>query len=210
MTASILPTGNELVPAGGPVPAGKNVEYNGVMMAAQVKMMGGEPRLYPITRDNPAALTAVINDALAGADIVILNGGSSKGSDDRALEVLATIGEILVYEVDYGPGRHTSMTVAGTKPIVGAVGPTVGAEYAVEWYVRPLINKYLSQPTPEPRRLRVKLQEDFPAVKVNFYARLQLDRQADGYVAQRVRNVMPLASQLLAPAVLYIPAAGPG
>jgi molybdopterin molybdotransferase len=73
---------------------------------------------------------------------------------------LEAIGEVLVYEVDYGLGKHTTLTVAGSKPIVGTVGPTVGAEYAVEWYVWPLINKYLSQPNIRPHKLRVKLLED--------------------------------------------------
>ena len=202
---AILPTGNELVPVGESVPRGKNVEYNGIMMEAQIKTMGGDPRLYPITRDNPEDLATVIKDALDWADIVILNGGSSKGSDDRALDVLATIGEILVYEVDYGPGKHTSMTIAGTKPIVGTVGPTVGAEYAVEWYVWPLLGECLFQPTSEPGRVQVKLREDIPSSTIGFYTRLKLE-QVDGvYWAKQIKGFMPLASHMLAQAVLYIP-----
>lgn len=204
---AILPTGNELVPPGVRPPRGKNVESNGTMMEAQVKILGAEPRLYPITPDNPDELIRVLQDALAWADIVILNGGTSKGSDDRAIEVLETIGEILVYEVDYGPGKHTTFTVAGSKPIVGAVGPTIGAEYAVEWYVGPLINKYLCQPNIAPRRLKVKLQEDLVArMSFDFYTRLMVLQGEEGYVAKLAgaRNG-PIAKALMANAYLRIP-----
>ena len=203
---AILPTGNELVPAGCTPPRGKNVESNGTMIEAYVKMMGGEPRLFPITRDDPDELFKIINAALDWADIVILNGGTSKGSDDRAIEVQETIGKILVYEVDYGPGKHTTMTVAGSKLIVGTVGPTIGAVYAVEWYVSPLINKYLSQPTAEPQRLKVTLAEEIvlPA-PIDVYARMQVRRTGEAYEAIRVNPAGPLAKQMMANAYMLIP-----
>ncbi len=209
---AILPTGNELVPAGCKPPRGKNVESNGTMVEAGVKMLGGEPRPYPITLDNPDDLRSVINDALEWADIVVLIGGSSKGNDDRAIEVLETIGEVLVYEGDYGPGKHTTMTIAGTTPIVGAVGPTIGAEYAVEWYIAPLINKYLSQPTVEPRRLPVQLLEDIHTpMPFDFYLRMNVQKLAGSYAAKLASaHTASLARLLLANAILRVPGDVPG
>lgn len=203
---AILPTGNELVPAGCIPPRGKTVESNGTMIEAHIKRMGGEPRLFPITRDDSDELIKIVNDALDWADIIILNGGTSKGSDDRAIEVLETIGEILVYEVDYGPGRHTTMTIVGNKPIVGTVGPTIGAEYAVEWYVGPLINKYFSQPTVEPRKLKVTLAEKISVLAVtDLYARMQVRRNDRTYEARRVTPVASLEKQMMANAYMCIP-----
>ena len=40
------------------------------MIEAQVKMLGGEPGLYPISSDDPDDLRGVLNDALGWADIV--------------------------------------------------------------------------------------------------------------------------------------------
>lgn len=203
---AILPTGNELVPAGTQPPRGKNVEYNGMMIKAQVESMGAEAKLYPITRDNPEDLIKVIENALAWADIVILNGGSSKGSDDRAIEVLESVGEVLVYEVAYGPGKHTTMTIAGHKPIVGTVGPTIGAEYAVDWYVAPLINKYLHQPTVKPRQLKVKLLKEIKApMPFDFYARMEVKPIEGGFAAKQIGKSAPLVQQMMADAVLHIP-----
>lgn len=203
---AILPTGNELVPAGHKLPRGKIVESNGILIESQVKIMGAEPRLYPITRDNPAELLKVLKDALSWADIIILNGGSSKGSDDRSIEVLETIGQIMVYEVDYGPGRHTTMTMVGDKPILGAVGPTMGAEYAIEWYVGPLINKYLYQPNIEPKKLKVKLLENISiSLPFDLYIKLEVKRVNGLYIAKRIERSACMATQMMSNAYLCIP-----
>ncbi|WP_308893724.1 molybdopterin molybdotransferase MoeA [Candidatus Desulfosporosinus nitrosoreducens] len=199
---AVLPTGNELVPVGSKPPRGKTVESNGIMMEAQIKIMGGEPHLYPIIRDDPNELVKALRDALAWADMVILNGGSSKGTDDRALEVLETVGEILVYEMNSGPGKHTTLTIAGSKPIVGTVGPTIGAVYAMEWFVRPLICKYLFQPMIEPERLKVKLLDDIPAAME--FAWLEV-RQINGfYAAKQIGRLAPLSRQLQSNATLIM------
>ena len=49
---AILPTGTELVPIGSKLEAGDILEYNSIVMAAQVKGMGGEPTRFPITKDD--------------------------------------------------------------------------------------------------------------------------------------------------------------
>ena len=46
---AILPTGTELVPIGSSLKAGDILEYNSLVIAAQIKSMGGEPTRYPIT-----------------------------------------------------------------------------------------------------------------------------------------------------------------
>ena len=49
---AILPTGTELVPIGSDLKAGDILEYNSLVLAAQIKSMGGEPTRFPITRDD--------------------------------------------------------------------------------------------------------------------------------------------------------------
>lgn len=177
-----------------------------MMIKAQVESVGAEAKLYPITRDNPQDLIEIIQNALAWADILILNGGSSKGSDDRAIEVLESVGEVLVYEAAYGPGKHTTMTIAGHKPIVGTVGPTIGAEYAVDWYVKALINKYLHQPMLEPPHLKVKLLDDIMApMPFDFYARMEITPIEGGFAGKQIGKSASLAQQMMADAVLHIP-----
>ena len=47
---AILPTGNELVPLGSKLKAGEILEYNSLVLAAQVKTWGGEPVRFQLPR----------------------------------------------------------------------------------------------------------------------------------------------------------------
>src|SRR5512134_683897 len=49
---AILPTGTELVPLGSRLKAGDILEYNSLVLAAQIKAMGGKPTRYSITKDD--------------------------------------------------------------------------------------------------------------------------------------------------------------
>lgn len=180
---AIIPTGNELVRRDVPLPAGKNVESNGILIQAKALLWGAQPLLYDIVPDDPALLADTVRDALGQADIVVLNAGSSKGTDDFTIEVLEQVGEILAHEAEHGPGRHTSFTIAGGKPIIGIVGPPIGADYTADWYVLPLINQYLFQPTVSLPKLEVKLTAPVASKgSSDFYVRLIVKRKGGDYV----------------------------
>lgn len=209
----IVPTGNELVKASvRPMPRGMNIESNSVMMAAQLELMGAEPSVHNIICDDPEAIEAGVRMALEDADIVITNGGTSKGTGDWAAEVFGRLGRILVREVDYGPGKHTMMAVADGKPIVGAVGPTIGAECAVEWYVRPLVEKYYGASWVRPRKMSVRLTEDIPipvsrasGEPISVYRWFGLSKTADGYDAAPMPQDADASQRMLAPIYVSVP-----
>ena len=180
---AFIPTGNELSPAGNTPPRGKNVESNSVMLDAYIRKWGGEPLVYPIIRDVPADIAAALDDALIKADIVILNAGSSKGSDDYTVRALQSVGQVLTYMVDHGPGHHTSVTIARGKPILGLVGPSGGAKMTAEFYLQPLVNHFLMQKNPEPQKLKAELLHDITVGQsVNFYAPAMVKKQQGKYV----------------------------
>ena len=61
------------------------------------------------------------------------------------------------------------------------VGPTGGAELTAEWYLRPLIDKYLHRPSVAPLRLTVELMEQTKAhVPFDFFMPLTVYRRAYG------------------------------
>src|SRR5512146_795488 len=84
----ILPTGTELVPIGQPVKRGDIIEYNSLVLAAQVAGWGGEPVRFPITADNYPAICENVTRAAQNCDLVLLNAGSSAGSEDFSARVV--------------------------------------------------------------------------------------------------------------------------
>jgi molybdopterin molybdotransferase len=154
---SFIPTGNELVPPDAELPARKNVDANSTLIRGKLSEAGAEGHIYPIVRDDRDALRAALADAIAKSDIVIINGGSSKGTDDNSHEVLAELGEVLNHQVDTGPGKHTSYSVVKGKPVIGLSGPTVCCDYTFDWYVRPLIDRFLGRPDTVFPTIRAKM-----------------------------------------------------
>lgn len=155
----IIPSGNELVPYNMKLPEGKNVESNSIMLSSKVLEWGGIPIVYPIIPDDPDALLKTLLDAVEKTDIVFFNAGSSKGTDDYAVQTLSGAGKIFFKRVAYGPGHHTSFAISGNTPVLGLVGPPIGADFGADWFGLPLIQKFLHQPVTKMTKLKVTVAE---------------------------------------------------
>jgi putative molybdopterin biosynthesis protein len=170
---AILPTGTELVPIGGKLKAGDILEYNSLVMAAQIKSMGGEPTRYPIIKDDFDLICERVQVAAQTHDLVLLNAGSSAGAEDFSARVVEKLGTLLVHGVAVRPGHPVILGViarsgargATTKqsqnneeiasgnerprndmvPIVGVPGYPVSAALTIDIFVEPLIAKWLGR-----------------------------------------------------------------
>ncbi len=158
---AILPTGSELKPIGAPLAAGDIIEYNSLVMAAQVRERGALPTRFPITPDDFALLVERVRDAARSHDLVLLNAGSSAGSEDFSARVVQTLGELLVHGVAVRPGHPVilgMLRVDGRAvPIVGVPGYPVSAALTVEIFVLPLLARWQGRPAPSRPTLAAQL-----------------------------------------------------
>lgn len=159
---AFIPTGDELVAPGGPIEAGRNIETNSILARAKVEKWGGVPMVFDIVPDDPEQIKAAIRRACAMADIVVLNAGSSKGSEDWNCEQMEELGEVLCHETNHGPGHHSSYALIDGTPVVGISGPPAGASFTLNFYLRPLMMQFLGR-APEPERIPVRLAAPFPS-----------------------------------------------
>jgi putative molybdopterin biosynthesis protein len=154
---AIIPTGDELVPPGSIAKKGEIVEFNGTVIAAYLREWGAEPVLHEIVRDKPELLERAVKEALQACDIVLINAGSSAGRDDYSVHVIKTLGKVLAHGVSTRPGKPVVLGMAAGKPVIGLPGYPVSAYLALDWFVRPLICKFLHQAEPQTPRLQVTL-----------------------------------------------------
>ena len=156
---AILPTGTELVPIGSDLKAGDILEYNSLVLAAQVQSMGGEPMRYPITKDDFDLICQRVQDAAQTHDLVLLNAGSSAGAEDFSAKVVEKLGMLLVHGVAVRPGhpvilgmvdRRSGTTLESKIPIIGVPGYPVSAALTIDIFVEPLIATWLGR---RPREL---------------------------------------------------------
>ncbi len=148
---AILPTGTELVPIGSKLKAGDILEYNSLVIAAQIKAMGGEPTRYSITKDDFELIAARVAEAAQSHDLVLLNAGSSAGAEDFSAGVVEKLGTLLVHGVAVRPGHPVILGVLASPdsnrqiPIVGVPGYPVSAALTVDIFVEPLLAQWLGR-----------------------------------------------------------------
>jgi len=141
---SVLPTGTELVEVGTTVKRGDIIEYNSMVLAAQIKKWGGEATRFPITKDNFDNLCENVLNAADDSDLILLNAGSSAGEEDFSAKVIETLGEVFVHGIAVRPGHPVIMGMIYNRkqkavPIIGVPGYPVSAALTGEIFVKPLI-----------------------------------------------------------------------
>jgi putative molybdopterin biosynthesis protein len=161
---AILPTGTELVPIGSKLKSGDILEYNSLVIAAQIKQMGGEPTRYPITKDDFDLICQQVAEAAETHDLVLLNAGSSAGAEDFSAKVVEKLGTLLVHGVAVRPGHPVILGLINRKskivnrksedlipdtshltPIIGVPGYPVSAALTVDIFVESIIAKWLGR-----------------------------------------------------------------
>jgi molybdopterin molybdotransferase/putative molybdopterin biosynthesis protein len=136
---AFIPTGSELVELGRAPERGQTIDSNSVMVAAMLDEMGAEAMMLPIVRDSRTELAEALDKALAAADIVILNAGSSKGGEDYNAALLAERGESVCHWVAAAPGRPFAAAIIEGKPVLNIPGPPMATYYVMDWCTRPLV-----------------------------------------------------------------------
>lgn len=152
---AIQPTGSELVQPGDPLVPGAIIESNGLVLAAQVRAWGGEPLRLPPVPDERAVIRAAVERAAVGADLILINAGSSAGSEDHTAAVVDSLGDLLVHGVAVRPGHPVvlgMLHVQGRRvPAIGVPGYPVSAALTGEIFVKPLLARWLGiVPAPPP------------------------------------------------------------
>jgi putative molybdopterin biosynthesis protein len=158
---AIIPTGTELVPIGQPVQAGDIIEYNSLVLAAQVDAWGGEAKRYPITLDQIELICNRVAEAAHDNDLVLLNAGSSAGAEDFSASVIECMGKVLVHGVAVRPGHPVILGMLDVEgksvPVIGVPGYPVSAALTGEIFVEPLLARWTGRKAYQPVTVQAKL-----------------------------------------------------
>ncbi len=156
----VISTGNELVEPSEKASGPKIRNSNGWQLAAQVEEMGCLAKNYGIAEDTEEALNAVVSQAIAENDVLLLSGGVSMGDYDLVPGILRENGiELLFTKVAIKPGRPSTFGVGETTRCFALPGNPVSTFIQFEMLVKPALFKMMGHDY-RPTVVKAKVQRD--------------------------------------------------
>jgi putative molybdopterin biosynthesis protein len=150
---AVLSTGDELVAPCGVLGPARVYDSNGAIIAAAVVEAGGEPVAFGAFPDDEVALELAMRTALEACDIVVLSGGTSKGTGDLSHRIVAKLGAILVHGVALRPGKPLCLAVIDGKPLAVLPGFPTSAIFTFHAFVAPVIRARAGLPAEAARTI---------------------------------------------------------
>jgi len=155
---AILSTGDELVAPGVPLGPGQIPDANGPLLAAAVVEAGGEVVGPARVGDDAAAIERAVEEATAGADLLVVSGGVSVGRYDHVRGVLERAGTLDFWRIAIQPGKPLAFGKVAGRPVFGLPGNPVSALVTFELFARPLIRAMLGMPGEGRQHLPVRFR----------------------------------------------------
>lgn len=179
----IIPTGTEIVEPYEDPQEGDIIESNSRMFEAMVRENGGIPHRYDIVPDDYEAIKNSVLKALDENDMVLVNAGSSAGTEDYTVHILREIGEVFVHGVAMKPGKPVILAKAKGKPVIGIPGYPVSAYLAVETFVYPVLQMFTGIRENGGRNIEAVLSRRLvSSLKHREYVRVRVGRVGNRYV----------------------------
>lgn len=136
---SIIPTGTEIIMPHENPKEGDIIDSNSGMIAAMVTESGGVPYRCSIVPDDYQKIKETVLQETERSDMVIINAGSSAGTEDYTVHVLREIGQVIVHGVAMKPGKPVILAIVQGKPVIGLPGYPVSAYLAFENFAEPVL-----------------------------------------------------------------------
>ncbi len=180
----ILPTGTEIVEPDQQAGEGNILESNSRMFEAMVTEGGGLPMRHAIVEDDYEKIRRAVLELLEQNDIVLVNAGSSAGTEDYTVHILREIGEVLIHGVAIKPGKPVILARVDHKPVIGLPGYPVSAYIDFVNFVEPVMRLYTGERKSESRRVQAVLSKRLvSSLKHREYVRVKVGKVGEKLVA---------------------------
>ncbi len=204
----LIPTGSELVTADTAPEPGQIIEYNSLVLSAQIESWGGKTHIAEIVPDEREKLIAAVEWAIdQQPDLVLMLSGSSAGSKDFTAGVIGNLGDLRVHGVAVRPGHPVIIGTAQQTPIIGVPGYPVSAALTGEIFIRPLIAQWLGQRKPTAPTVPAKMtRKQLSPTGDDDYVRVTVAKVGDNYLATPIgKGAGVITSLVRADGLAHIP-----
>jgi putative molybdopterin biosynthesis protein len=213
---AIIPTGTEIiepekVKEHPPVPP-EIIEYNSAMLQGLAADLNIETIRFPIVKDDLETIRKALYDASLLSDIVVINAGAGKGSEDYTFEAIKSLGEVLVNGAAIKPGKPVIMGIINNKPVFGIPGYPVSAYITFQLFVRPVIARLSAMTANAGEEIQAVISRQIASsLGIDEFIRVKVGVVGDKQIATPVgRGAGLLMSLVRADGIIKIPADSEG
>jgi molybdopterin molybdotransferase len=148
----LIVTGDEIVDPGEPKGIHQIYDANSAMLRAVVARDGGVIERRCKLIDDPAAIREAL--AAPGADVILVSGGSSVGTEDHAPRLLAGLGELAIHGVAMRPSSPAGLGRIGDTLVFLLPGNPVSCLCAYDFFAGRAIRLLGGRPPGWPHRTK--------------------------------------------------------
>ena len=173
--ARLVVTGDELLPAGSRPTGVRIVDSNSVVLRALLARDGAEWLPFEILPDRPGRIREALS--AGGADVILVSGGSSVGSEDHAPRLVSELGKLHFHGVSMRPSSPAGVGSIGEALVFLLPGNPVSCLCAYEFFAGPTVRGLGGRSRAWPhRRVRLPLSRKISsAVGRTDYVRVSLE-----------------------------------
>ena len=183
-TVAIFPTGSEIIEPTEIPKEGDILESNSRMFENMVTVEGGLAQRFPPVEDDYEKIKEKVAAAAGDFDIVIVNAGSSAGTEDFTVKVLRELGTVLVHGVAIKPGKPVILAIVNDKPVIGLPGYPVSAYIGFENFVSPVLALYTNREAKKRETVEAVVSRRIvSSLKHREYVRVKVGRVGEKLVA---------------------------
>ncbi len=181
---AIFPTGTEIIEPEDKPEDGSIIESNSRMFENMVTVAGGVGHRFPAIPDDYDRIRDKVAEAVDKFDMVIINAGSSAGTEDYTVHVLRELGEVIVHGVSIKPGKPVILAIVNGKPVIGLPGYPVSAYIGFENFVTPVLQMMARRPERLTETLEAHVSKRLvSSLKHKEYVRVKVGKVGDKFVA---------------------------
>jgi molybdopterin molybdotransferase len=200
---ALMSSGDEIVPIDQEPPPGCVRDVNRYALGAMIREAHAKEVWLGIAPDRLDALSALIDQALRTADLVVISGGSSMGSRDHVIDAIQQHADarILLHGVSVSPGKPLILAQVGSTPVVGLPGHPVSAMVCFEQFVVPIIRRLEGESVATPflrPTFKAILSRNCPSREGRTdFVRVRLHQRGDAVVAVPVPGKSGMISSMV-------------
>jgi putative molybdopterin biosynthesis protein len=156
---AVISTGDELVQPGLPLRPAAIYDTNGAIVTSAIRENGGDPVFLGAIPDVERELDSVMRNALDNYDMLVLSGGTSKGTGDVSHRIISRLGKpgIIAHGVALKPGKPLCLAVCNGKPVVILPGFPTSAMFTFHDMIVPVLRRMAGLPPRSDAKVTAKI-----------------------------------------------------